>query len=468
MPNADEDAGVRVLPLRGWSADAVDALTTTLAVARSTSDAESVPMVIDVIGAIDPEASALTAAIRLIARQVVDELVGAEGGRGVSAASTAALGDISRLLAGTPLRLDDAVREDARAEVAQLIREAGLEYHDLDCMLGTDERTGAPVVAAIPVKPATAHVWLLESLFDRLEAFVLRDDGLARERVVSEWYFSRWSVAKNARFAESLAFARGVREQEWSLVYRDMLTTGIPVVSGFISDAGFAGVPPRQQRLARALQRSFADVFVIEEAREDHLTLDRIRAGRRYEVHQHNPSAAFARGHILVGRLISFENDVWLRSPGTIAFPPRSHDDASLMAKSLDVAEADGVLPEPIAIEALLSFVVGGAKPPSNVPPAASAVEAYALLNEANEWLDELGLRREVRREDAPVELQKDMAGANALFYEMDVDAAVREWMSALFVQAKHLVPNKGGAARASAGAGGKQKTQKRGKKRRR
>jgi hypothetical protein len=468
MPNADEDAGLRVLPLRGWSADAVDALTTTLAVARSTTDAESVPMVVDVIGAIDPEASALIAAIRLIARRVVDELVGAEGNREVSTTSAAALGDISKVLAGTPLRLDDAVREDARAEVTQLIREAGLEYHDLDCMLGTDEQTGAPVVAVIPVKPATAHVWLLESLFDRLEAFVLRDDDLARERVVSEWYFSRWSVAKNARFAESLAFARDVREQEWSLVYRDMLTSGMPVVSGFIADPGFADVPPRQQRLARALQRSFADVFVIEAAREDHLTLNRIRGGRRYEVHQHNPSAAFARGHVLVGRLIPFEDGLWLRSPGALAFPPRSDDDASLMAKSLDVAEADGVLPDPIAIEALLSYVVGGAKPPSNVPPAASAAEAYALLDEANEWLDELGLRKQVRREDAPVELQKDMAGANALFYEMNVDAAVREWMSALFVQAKHIVPNKGGAARGAAGGKGKQKRKKQGKRRRR
>jgi hypothetical protein len=161
--------------------------------------------------------------------------------------------------------------------------------------------------------------------------------------------------------------------------------------------------------------------------------------------------------------LIPFDDNVWLRSPGTLAFPPRYDDDASILARSLDMAQESEALPEPIAIEAMLSVVLFDAKPPSTHPPVSSATEARAILDEANDWLDDLGLRTEVRREDAPVELQKQMASSDVIFYEMAVDVTVRDWMSALFSQASRVVPNKSGAA-----GHGTKKSKKSRKKRRR
>ena len=463
MPDPDREIDIRVVPLVGWSAAAVDGMVTAVAIVQGALDVESIPGGVDAVAALDPDATSFLAANRLLAREVVDVLASADATRTANEASIQALGSITSLLDTAHVRIDDARREAALATVATLIREAGLEYHDLDCKLGTDQQTGSLVVAAFPVKPATAHVWLLESLFARLDAFILRDDDLVRERAASAWYFSRWSVTKKGKLADSGAFAREVREQEWSIVYRDTLTLGIPVLSAFISDEGFADVPPRQQRIARALERSFTDVFEIESVRDDRVTLHRVRGGRRYEVHEHHPSGAIAPGLILVGRLIPFDDHLWLRSPGTLAFPPRSDDDASILARSLDLAEESGVLPEPIAIEGILSVVLFDAKPPSNHPPASSATEARTILDEANEWLDDLGLRTEVRREDAPVELQKQMASSDVIFYEMEVDVTVQEWMSALFSQASRVVPNKSSAARQAT-----KKSKKPGKKRRR
>jgi hypothetical protein len=58
-------------------------------------------------------------------------------------------------------RVSAAQRRDALGDAAAIIREAGLERHDLDCHFGTD-RDGRDVIVSAPIAPATAHVWLLD------------------------------------------------------------------------------------------------------------------------------------------------------------------------------------------------------------------------------------------------------------------------------------------------------------------
>lgn len=65
-----------------------------------------------------------------------------------------------------------AQRNDALGDAAAIIREAGLERHDLDCHVGS-EPSGDTVIVSAPVPPATAHVWLLDRLFQRAELLVL-------------------------------------------------------------------------------------------------------------------------------------------------------------------------------------------------------------------------------------------------------------------------------------------------------
>jgi hypothetical protein len=115
------------------------------------------------------------------------------------------------------------VRESHLLPCASALREKALEYHDCELLLGRREQ--AMVAATWPASVAQAHVWLLGALYERVEGWVEHSGPPALEREASRWYFERWRSAQPQRGDE---FARGVREQEFSLAEREIITLGAP------------------------------------------------------------------------------------------------------------------------------------------------------------------------------------------------------------------------------------------------
>lgn len=129
--------------------------------------------------------------------------------------------------------------------------------------------------------------------------------------------------------------------------------------------------------------------------------------------------------------MIPFEHDLWLRSPGTVSFPPRRPDDAAVFADTL--TKVTGAMPLPIAIEALISTVVLGGKPPLSPRPAPSAREARELVQFMTDALEKLGLREEVPIEEVPddVAARLQRPASELHYYRFAVDDALAEWMAA-------------------------------------
>ena len=96
-------------------------------------------------------------------------------------------------------------------------------------------------------------------------------------------------------------------------------------------------------------------------------------------------------------------------------------------------------MPLAVGLEALISAVVLGAKPPVSHKPAPSAREARQLVEFMTEALDRLGRREEVTRDELPNELGVRMppAATGTHFYRFSVDEPLAEWIGALSEQAE-------------------------------
>jgi len=451
-PPATPPSGARVWPLDGGRATTMDAIVSGLAGIRSAVPrAAALPANLDLVAAEWPETAEIIATTRLLVELLLQEMAAGDAQPSPFASGeNAALGDLRHAVDALTTRVARAFWKDALGDAAAIIREVGLERHDLDCQLASDP-SGAHAIVSAPVPPATAHAWLLDRLFQRAEMFVLTDELLTCERMASAWYFSTWSVGGRSMDPEGMDFTRRVREQEWSLVERETVTFDESVMAALVRDERFAGIPPRQQRLARALAASILDIFVVEAVHGDRMTLRSVRGGRAHQVHEHNPDARARPGYFVIGRLIPLEKDVWLRSPGTVSFAPRRPDEAAVLADALQ--KASSALPLPIAIEALISAVVLGAKPPISHKPAPSAREARELVEFMTDALAELGLRDEVAPDDVPDELGARMPppSSGAHYYRFSVDEPLAEWMAALSAQAERRGSSgRSGAARSS------------------
>jgi hypothetical protein len=444
-----------VWPLDGLPASMLDAIVSGLAMLRSTVPrSTALPGDIDLIAGEAPEGAVIAQTTRLLAAALIEEMVAADGR---PSQLTGGMADELEALtrAAASFRVTAAQRRDALGDAAAIIREVGLEHHDLDCHLATD-RDGRDVIVSAPIPSATAHVWLLDRLFQRAEVFVLGDEVLAYERMASAWYFSRWSVGGRGLDREAMAFTRNVREQEWSLVERETVTFDMPVMEALVHDERFAEIPARQQRLAHALLASVLDIFAVETVEQSHMTLRSVRGGRAHRVHEHNEEARMEPGYFVIGRLIPFENDLWLRSPGTVSYAARDADEATVLGDAL--TRVAGAMPLPIAIEALISTIVLGGKVPASPKPASSAAEARELVEFMTDALDELGLREEVAVEELPDDMAARLTPGSR-YYRYAADEALAEWIAALGAQAER------GAGSA---AGAKRQGGKKGKKKRR
>ena len=183
------------MALEGPRATTMDAIVTALAFLRSAVPrSANLPADLDLVAAEGPEGAAIAATTRLLVETLLDEMVADDAQPSLFARDDAAtLGALRAATDALPFRMTRAQREDALGDAAAIIREAGLERYDLDCYVAS-ESGGRNVIVSAPVSPATAHVWLLDRLFQRAGMFVLTTKVLTYERMASAWYFSSWSI----------------------------------------------------------------------------------------------------------------------------------------------------------------------------------------------------------------------------------------------------------------------------------
>ena len=275
--------------------------------------------------------------------------------------------------------LSRADRNAALDEAAFILREVGLAEFDAWCELAIDP-DGAAEMFTLPVSPESAHVSLLEFLFHRAESIALATHPLTvTERDASSWEFSRWSVAPPPGASlEAADFSRHVREQEYSLADRRLITLGASVIGELADDDGFAELFPRHHHLARALAGSFVDVFQCVALDGRHVTLRSVRDGRTYGVHEHMDPIEYGTGWICAGRLLPFADALHLRSPGMIFVRPVDTDLARDAAGALE--RLGRTLPPALALEGVISSVVFGVNVPRAKKPAPTRADARETL----------------------------------------------------------------------------------------
>jgi hypothetical protein len=334
--------------------------------------------------------------------------------------------------------------------VGELLREVGLEALDVHLSLAPRRGAEPPALSAKPVKPNAAHVLLLERLLARLEASIIGHELLQLEREASRWWFRRWS-AEPAREGQR---ARAVRELEWSLAERGTLYMG-PVLDNFLGRGLVRSIPARQQRLAHALQASFAGVFVVTSRRDEVTVMQDAESGRRVEVLEHDGGLDYGEGWIGMGRLFAFDGPYHVRSTGMAFLESRSELVAAQMAESLKRGRRQ--LAPALAVEALVSAVQGETALPRSEPAARSYSEARGLVERATRALAAAGLVEDDLEESPEArEAAGTGEGVQVPVRRYKVDAAVGQWLTALFDQTKDLP--RPGRARAKAGAKGKHK----------
>jgi hypothetical protein len=323
------------------------------------------------------------------------------------------------------------------ADVGALLRELGLELFETDVSLIAG-RSGDARLETVPVHGVAAHVRLLERLLGRLELSLVGHELLHLERDASSWWFQKWSVDP----AEGGAFARSVREQEWSLAERGTLFMG-PVLDNFLGRGFASRIPARQRRLAQALQASFSGVFVVRDRRNGTAIFQDMDTSRRLEVHEHDEKLAYGAGWIGLGRLYAFDGPIHLRSPGMAMLEMEDEALALRLAEALRRGRRQ--LAPALALETLLSALTRETKLPRPIPPARSPVEARQLLDRATHALSGVGLV-----EDADEVPEEAVAKGAQSTRKYKVDATMGHWLGGLMDLADKAP--RPGLARAKAG----------------
>jgi hypothetical protein len=358
-------------------------------------------------------------------------------------ATDAALADLGM----EPKRLSADEREIAFTWAADLFREIGLEHLDLDLVLGR-HRDGGEVVAVATVRPTTAHVWLLGRLFRRVESFLLGHPLLSLERLGSSWWFSIHSSG----LAPESDFSRSVRENEWSLVDRESLVLGEPVLDAFLKTNLAKALPARQRALAEALQASFPGAFVVRERAGNSAVFEEVVRSRRIEVEEHNSDTEYEAGWIGLGRVCALDPPVHIRTPGMVFIPPE--EDKAADIKEI-LAASPRSLPPAMRVEILLSGLLGEEEIPIPLAPAASPREASELLAALDDALQEAGLAEDVPEEEVGPEATSQ-ARASSLddvaYRRYDLDEHMGAWMKALMEYSRHAPVRRGGRRKAKKG----------------
>lgn len=341
-------------------------------------------------------------------------------------------------------------RERLLGEVEALLREVGLEQLDVEVAVGGQPPVahgaapgGGPHLVTRPVASPAAHVLLLDRLLGRLEASLLGHDLLGLEREASAWWFHRWSVEP----APAGERARRVREREWSLAERGTLYMG-PVVDSFLARGLGSRLPPKQHRLAQALQASFPGVFLVRDRRNGSAVFQEMASGRRIEVQEHDDASPYAPGWIGLGRLYAFDGPLHLRSPGMALVESEGEAFAERLSEAFRRGRRQ--LAPALALETLVSALTRDESLPRPLAPAHSAADARLRVERATEALAAVGLIEDTEEppEGAPGVPPSDEPRPTRRY---KVDATMGQWLGELFELSQQT--RKPGPSRAKAGA---------------
>ncbi len=423
-----------IWPVVGEHLDTLNAISCGLALLQSRlGGSADLPAPADIVAAEYPEDSDLLDLIRLLAEILVGEVAGADAAESRNAERSEAIAAINAVLEEARFRVTRRARSDALGDAGELLRETGLEFHDLECTLATD-RDGKDVIVALRLHPMTAHASLIGRLFQRAEAFVDADENLAIEHAASGWFFDRWSEGMLDGDPAYTNFPRMVREQEWSLVSRDTLSLDEPIIASFTTDQEPADVPPRQQRLATAYARSTVGIFEVTAVDGPVVTVRNTSDGQVQRYHEHSPEAQPYPGLLILGRLIPLEDDLWLRSPGAVIIASESDQFRDMLTGTL--TSLCETLPTPIALEGLISTAVYGAKVPVPDHPAQTIAQAQGMVTMVLDMLQDIGLLTDVPEAQAPAEVLDQLQSPALGLFGLGVDQPMAEWLGALFEQA--------------------------------
>lgn len=360
---------------------------------------------------------------RLLARSLLTEVLGRQpaelapgirlkesalGGR--SAADV--LRDMTRALLPAnlpePFRPTREVWRGAMEDAASLIQEVGLEEFDASCIL-LATRNDVSRLFVYEHAPESAHISLLEYLFDRAESVIRETNPLLElEREASAWEFECWSAAPPPGLHGTAgSFPRGVREQEYTFAERQTVTLGTSFMHEVAVDDGFGAIHPRQQRLAASLVASSVDVLECLGMTGQRVTLRSLRDGRTYDVHEHMDPIAYEPGWVGAGRLLLVPGQGFLRSPGMIFIRPEDPEWLQTAVKAMD--ESHHTLAPALALEALIADMFA-VPVPRVVKPAESRASARDLLALFELALFEADVEREMEGREA-VELDATLTG---------------------------------------------------------
>jgi len=386
---------------------------------------------LDLLAAEVPETNEILRPTRVLTEILVDGIANKRADDFRAAERSDAIDAINAAVRQAGFRVTRRARSYALGDAEELIREIGLEFHNLQCILATTE-DDEDVIAIRPVPSPVAHAWLIQRLLQRADTVVFVDENLTVERSASAWFFDCWSDGTQPGDPAYVDFPRTVREQEWSLVSRDTLSLNEPVISLFTPDQRPDDVPPRQQHLAAAYAQSTVGIFEIVARDGPYGTVRDVSTGQTHRYHEHNEEANASPGLLILGRMIPLDGDLWLRSPGAILIAQPGDDVRDNLQTTLtSLVES---LPTPIALEALISLAVYGARVPVARLPAPTIAAAHAALADVDDMLDRVGV---FDIDDAGI-AEDDYERRNAAEqerFEQHVDQPVGDWIAALTEQ---------------------------------
>jgi len=171
---------------------------------------------LDLLAAEVPETSDILRPIRVLTEILVDGVANARAADFRAAERSEAIEAVNAAVRQARFGLSRSARRYALGDAGELVREIGLEFHDLQCILATNA-DDKDVIVIDPVPSPVAHMWLIERLLQRADALVSVDENLMVERSASAWFFDCWSDGTEPGDPAYVEFPRMVREQEWNL-----------------------------------------------------------------------------------------------------------------------------------------------------------------------------------------------------------------------------------------------------------
>jgi len=411
--------------------DTLNAIADGLALVHSILGKDADPRIaLHILAGEYPETRDLVRPVRLLAEILVESASNAPVDASRDAERSAAIESINAALKQAHFRATRRSRNDTLGDAGRLINEAGLERHDLQCILATD-RDDRNVIVVDRMPSLAAHAWLIEHLLQRVEAFVAVDENLALERDASAWFFECWSEGSDDRDPSYTDFPRMVREQEWSLVSRDTLSLDEPAIASFAIDQKPDNVPLRQQRLATGYLRSTVGIFEVVAVDGPHVTVRDVSNDQTLRYYEHNEDADPSSGLLVLGRLIPLDEDMWLRSPGAVIVTSVADDYPAFLSKTLTNLCED--LPTPIALEALISLAIYRATVPVSRLPAPTIAAAHATLAAVDDMLEAIGVFDD--EDNVLVDSVEQLNAAEEERFQQRIDQSMADWIDALTEQ---------------------------------